>query len=122
MYVMSTEDPEFMHMPFLAADIAHEVEERGGSWGAFVYNEEMAVAEYNDGESVVRYLEMDISDDVSIPEIINAVSILARNYYECGHEFDCCGCWFFGNLTIRKLYELPDSETHIVRATWGRNI
>ena len=122
MYVMSTEDPEFVHMPFLAADIAHEVEELGGSWGAFVYNKEMAVAEYKDHESGVQYFEMDISDDVDIHDINTKVWRLARDFYECGHDFDCCGCWFFATLNITKMHTFPESRTHIVRASWSRNI
>ena len=22
--------------------------------------------------------------------------------YECGHDHDCCGCWFFGAIYIRQ--------------------
>lgn len=124
MYVMSCEDSSFEDMYYVARLIAREVEELGGTWGAYVYNHEMAVAEYNDGESSVNYFEMDISKDIDISVVRDNVSDTIRAQYECWHEYDCCGCWFLSNLSIILQYAAFDDKpaTFIVRIAAARNI
>jgi len=127
MYVMSCEDSSFGDMHYVARLITREVEELGGTWGAFVYNHEMAVAEYNDGESSVSYFEMEISNNTDISIVRNKVSESIRAQYECWHEYDCCGCWFLSDLSIVRQYHRADAPTgalnnYIVRVSAGRNI
>ena len=127
MYVMSCEDSSFGDMHYAARLIAREVEELGGTWGAWVYNGEMSVADYNDGESSVHYFEMDISNDIDILALRNEVSLTIRGQYECGHLHDCCGCWFLSTISIVKQW--PNEPPHagsrcryIVRLSLGRNV
>lgn len=123
MYVTSCEDSSFEDMYYVARLIAREVEELGGTWGAFVYNNEMAVSEYNDGESSVSYFEMQISNDTDIPVVRNNVTDTIRAQYECWHDFDCCGCWFLSGLSIIRQYAYFDSpSTYIVKLSAARNI
>ena len=127
MYVMCKEDSSFKNMHYVARMIAYEVEELGGIWGAFVYNDEMAVAKYNDGESAVSYFEIDIGNNIDISVVRNRTSASIRGQYECSHEHDCCGCWFLSGLSIVRHYYRPDGpdgclNTYIVRISTGRNV
>ena len=64
----------------------------------------------------MKKLHVDLGDDESVRWVIafpagtspiEAAEALdaagyARAGYECGHEYDCCGCWFFGAIYIRQ--------------------
>jgi len=118
MYISSTKDELFPELPWSAKLILWEVEERGGTWGAWCYHE-FVVATYNDAEEDVAYYELDIClTDKDITEIKRAVSTRMREGTECWHDHDCCGCLFFSRLEIIR----ANKNRWIIKESWGRNV
>lgn len=121
MYITNSQEQAFDLLCYSAKLLAYEVEEAGGEWGAWVY-EDFEVATYDNGENGTRYYTLNIhmtSKDVM--EIRNRVAQRMRDENECGHWTDCCGCWFFSGLSLIR--ERGSYDNHwIVRESWGRNI
>ena len=119
MYISSSKEECFPDLPWSAKLIINEVEERGGDWGAWFYEEfEVATCESYDGDRVAYY-ELDIymtQKDVS--EIKRHVSTWMREGTECGHWHDCCGCLFFSRLEMIR----ANKNRWIIKESWGRNI
>lgn len=119
MYISSRKDELFRELPWSAKLILWEVEEMGGTWGAWYYEEfEVAICESYDGYRV-EYYELDICmTDKDVTEIKRAVSTRMRDDSECWHTHDCCGCLFFSRLEMIR----ANKNRWIVKESWGRNI
>lgn len=118
MYISSTKDELFPELPWSAKLILWEVEERGGTWGAWFYKE-FEVATFEDQEGSFAYYELDIGmTDKDVNEIKRHVSNWMRESTECGHWHDCCGCLFFSRLELIR----ANKNRWIVKESWGRNI
>ena len=118
MYISNSQEEAFDLLCYGAKLIAYEVEDEGGEWGAWVY-EEFEVATFENMDGGVKYYTLDIhmtSKDVM--EIRNKVARRMRDETECGHWHDCCGCSFFSGLSLIREYD----NRWIVRESWGKNI
>ena len=118
MYISNSEEQSFELLPYSAKLLAYEVEEAGGEWGAWVY-EEFEAATFRGMDGGVKYYPLNIhmtSKDVM--EIRNRAAQRMRDENECGHWHDCCGCWFFSGLSLIREYD----NRWIVRESWGRNL
>lgn len=124
MWLTSSKEEAFEHLPFTAKDIALEVESLGGSWGCWIYDDNFEVAKWSNGEEGVAYFDLAISVDMYIPKIVKAVSEIRRYSINCGHSFDCCGCVFFKRLSasINPHSNSGSMYTFTFKEEWGRNV
>ena len=108
----------FDMLPDMAARVIQEIEALDGDWAAWVYDQEYVVAEYKGMDDAVFYFELDVKN-VELKEVVRRVHKRMRYNSDCGHSYDCCGCWFFQRING---YRTNSKETVIFVENWGRNV
>lgn len=52
-------------------------------------------------------------------EVLNAVQQIEKPA-GCGHQYDCCGCWFFQGFRVANMYQ-KEGIAYIAVESYSRN-
>ena len=78
----------------------------------------------NDGDfsSVIHRIciPSDMSEDAA-RELIRNDPEFGRTYDGCGHEYDCCGCWFLSGYQLHLLDEWGGAYHFMLERSYSRN-
>ena len=124
MYITDIMDEAIEQLSMTQYGVVKVLEERGKSWGIWlqdgIVGDRADEENYDGGTSYWR-----LTSSASFYEMklyMNEVGKRVSGCYNCSHEHDCCGCWFFAGISVALEHDMVEERTYIISERYGRNV